>query len=325
MAGLRVVSCGGRVVVLFDLSHDAQDTHFGTSPPARLWPGSCGSNSRRAGGDLPQGGPLMAVDNFDMIRGVYRRQYSGFITGKRICSVTMSAEAWFWRLHALADDWGRLESDPDLIVSTAAGRRKITQSQSEGWIKELADANLIRVYFVRDTRFLEITDFTATQPMPRTGHRVRRVPGPDDEGASERLTALDNASERTNALSRGSGSDDGDSSGKGECRGGILDVTEPIPKELDTPEFREAWGEWLAYRIEKRKPVTPRSARMSFKTLMDMGPPRAVAAIQHSIGNGYQGIFEGNQNGTAKRPVDDWRARKAAREFPEDIKVRIDR
>jgi hypothetical protein len=65
------------------------------------------------------------------------------------------------------------------------------------------------------------------------------------------------------------------------------------PTCLDIPTFREAWGEWEAHRREKKKPITPRSRTMAFKQLAAMGPARAIAAIENSIANGYQGIFEG--------------------------------
>ena len=65
-----------------------------------------------------------------------------------------------------------------------------------------------------------------------------------------------------------------------------------IPKNLDTPEFCEAWGEWVAYRKECKKMMTDRSARMAVKRLTVWGVDRAVAAIEYSIAQGYQGIFE---------------------------------
>lgn len=116
---------------------------------------------------------------YDLVRGTYRRQYSGFLRGRRICSVTIGAEAWFWRLHALADDWGRFEADPALLARDASGRREITQIQSEEWIAELIGANLVMAYYVRNTRHLAIIEFTSMQPAPKSGNRICRVPEPD--------------------------------------------------------------------------------------------------------------------------------------------------
>lgn len=64
-----------------------------------------------------------------------------------------------------------------------------------------------------------------------------------------------------------------------------------FPATLDTPAFREAWAEWEGHRRDLRKKLTPRSARMALKKLEPLGPDGAVAAIEHSIANGYTGLF----------------------------------
>jgi len=73
----------------------------------------------------------------------------------------------------------------------------------------------------------------------------------------------------------------------------MVQHVDTYPTCLDTPTFREAWGEWEAHRCEKKKPITQRSRTMALKQLAAMGPARAIAAIENSIANGYQGIFEG--------------------------------
>ena len=82
-----------------------------------------------------------------------------------------------------------------------------------------------------------------------------------------------------------------------------------IPQTLDTPEFQTAWAAWQDFRrTAKRKPVSKQAAMLAFKKLLEWGPARAVAAIEHSIRNDYQGIFEEKQdNGrpTGKRGGDD--------------------
>lgn len=65
-----------------------------------------------------------------------------------------------------------------------------------------------------------------------------------------------------------------------------------IPACLDTPEFNEAWAEWIEYRKSKRKKVTLLAAKKQLADLAAMGPARAIAAINQSIKNDYQGIFE---------------------------------
>jgi len=71
-----------------------------------------------------------------------------------------------------------------------------------------------------------------------------------------------------------------------------------IPKELDSPEFQAAWSEWLQHRREIKKPATPTAQRKALAALTVMGPARAIAAINHSVANGWQGIFEPNGEST---------------------------
>lgn len=72
-----------------------------------------------------------------------------------------------------------------------------------------------------------------------------------------------------------------------------------IPETLNTEDFRTAWGEWLAYRAERKPKVTPKSAKVAFGRMEGWGPVLAVRAIRESIGNSWQGIFEPRDNGRA--------------------------
>ncbi|MCW5943283.1 MAG: hypothetical protein KIS66_13710 [Fimbriimonadaceae bacterium] len=65
----------------------------------------------------------------------------------------------------------------------------------------------------------------------------------------------------------------------------------PIPENLDTPEFRLAWGEWLAHRRQIRRPVRPLTELKQLADLARHGPEIAVRAVEDSIRNGWQGLF----------------------------------
>lgn len=257
---------------------------------------------------------------YDMIRGVYRRQYSNFVTGRRICAVSMEAEAWFWRLHTLADDWGNLDADPDMMPRAAGGRREVGKRDSERWFAELCHHNLIKPYYVRCNRFATIVDFTDTQPAPRSGHRIRRFPTPN-ESSEQCVTALNSAEQRLTAHRTGDGSDSGIclSSGVGVQRKGA-----EIPEPLLGEGFAALWCDYIAFRVEKGKRFKPRGETAALTRLAGWGVERAMAAIRFSMANGWDGIFEEQVNGKQNQTTrDNWRDRKTAREFKEDIKVRI--
>lgn len=85
-----------------------------------------------------------------------------------------------------------------------------------------------------------------------------------------------------------------------------------IPAELDTERFRQWWGEWKAYRTEKRNTLTDRTSKMQLKKMAKFGEPSACEAIEKSITQGWTGIFpEENSNGTngsMGRPVQQTRS-----------------
>lgn len=90
--------------------------------------------------------------------------------------------------------------------------------------------------------------------------------------------------------------------GKGSAEGKtvrakkVLDTS--IPENINTPTFIPHWEAWQQHRKEKREPVTPLACEHQLKDLSEWGEARAIAAIHHSIKNGYQGIFEPKTNGT---------------------------
>jgi hypothetical protein len=117
------------------------------------------------------------VATTDLTRGYYRRQYAGFIRGKRINLLSLSAEAWFWRIHSAADDFGNLDGDPALVFSVTAGRRKgVTVDDVNNFIAEMVACELIRKYECDGEQFLHIIAFTEMQPSGKNGRRVRRFP-----------------------------------------------------------------------------------------------------------------------------------------------------
>lgn len=66
----------------------------------------------------------------------------------------------------------------------------------------------------------------------------------------------------------------------------------PFPPEIDCQEFKDAWQRYTDYRRENRlKPLKLSSVKTQWKRLAGWGVKVAVEAIDHSIANGWQGIF----------------------------------
>lgn len=85
-----------------------------------------------------------------------------------------------------------------------------------------------------------------------------------------------------------------------------------IPEALKTPDFVSAFDRWEKHRREIRHALTPTSRAALLKKIGEWGPARGVAAINHSIEKGWQGLFEPNgadndQGGSEeKKSPKDW-------------------
>jgi hypothetical protein len=100
-----------------------------------------------------------------------------------------------------------------------------------------------------------------------------------------------------------------DTSKEGKNLGGKPPKNPPtLPGELDTPEFHAAWERWLTHRKEIRHPLRPTTQASQLKKLAAWGAARAVAALEQSITNGWQGIFEPRDESRAGESIDDFLA-----------------
>ncbi len=74
-----------------------------------------------------------------------------------------------------------------------------------------------------------------------------------------------------------------------------------FPENLDNEIFRETWEEWITYRKQsKLKPYVPLGLKRQLARLSKWGPARSIAAICYSIANGWQGIYESNDDKSEK-------------------------
>lgn len=67
-----------------------------------------------------------------------------------------------------------------------------------------------------------------------------------------------------------------------------------IPSTLDTPEAKTALEEFREHRRQKKKPLTPLTESKLLQEWSTKGADRFVDAVNHSIANGWQGLFEPN-------------------------------
>jgi len=138
----------------------------------------------------------MADKATDLTRGLYRKQYGGFVSGKRICKISLQAEAWFWRINAAADDFGNTYGDINLLRSATVGLRvEVSCRQIKKWVDEMIAVKLIKKYEANGDQYLHIKGFMEMQPAGKNGKRIQRHPrenGEDKGNPSESSATLKN-------------------------------------------------------------------------------------------------------------------------------------
>ena len=76
-----------------------------------------------------------------------------------------------------------------------------------------------------------------------------------------------------------------------------------FPKELDTPECRQALTRWLQHKRSIGKPYKGQQAvQQLLNNWRRSGPAAFIEAVDHSIGQNYQGLFPPNPKSNAQRP-----------------------
>ena len=98
-----------------------------------------------------------------------------------------------------------------------------------------------------------------------------------------------------------------------------------FPPELDAQNFHDAWDRWHAYRREaKFKSWVASTRKIKLNQLAKLGADHAITAIDHSIANGYQGIFEPGGKGSSgggQTFADQRREQRASGECVEDVEL----
>ena len=96
----------------------------------------------------------------------------------------------------------------------------------------------------------------------------------------------------------------------------------PIPALLDTPEFRAVWADWEQHRREKKQAITPTTRKRQLKNMAEIGVVRAIVAIEESISQGWQGIYE-PKGGVAVGGIPVWKRVKDLEEEEKSLAGRL--
>jgi hypothetical protein len=72
--------------------------------------------------------------------------------------------------------------------------------------------------------------------------------------------------------------------------GSLFGYEDTLP--FSSEPFKAAWQTWERHRKQKRSSLTDESIKMQFKDMIAMGEERSIAAINHSVKNGFTGLYE---------------------------------
>lgn len=75
-----------------------------------------------------------------------------------------------------------------------------------------------------------------------------------------------------------------------------------LPDHLQCSDVDVKWKEWEDFRRKKGKPISEAAARKQMKMLQDLSREEAIAAIDNSIANDYQGLFPPKKKAAAAPP-----------------------
>lgn len=74
-----------------------------------------------------------------------------------------------------------------------------------------------------------------------------------------------------------------------------------LPFQSD--RFKTAWRDWVRFRAEAKKKMTPMTASRQLAVLKAFGEENSIASIEQSIRNGWQGLFEVKQSFQRQQPT----------------------
>src|SRR5690606_23451926 len=86
-------------------------------------------------------------------------------TSETLAQLTAEEERLFYRLIVQADDWGRFDGRPQVILAACFPLQldRITSADVEAWLQRLVDVGLIRFYYAEGRRYLEFVTWERHQ------------------------------------------------------------------------------------------------------------------------------------------------------------------
>lgn len=223
----------------------------------------------------------------------------GWLESESVNTLDAFAERFYLRLMLRADDFGRYHANPVLLKSNLFPLKEDVRSTDiPRWLAACEKAGLLRCYEADAKPYLEVVKF---------GQRIRdgatsKFPEPPltCDGAS-RESAADSGGSRPSSETKSEANAESETKSVAGEPLRLAKEEIQMPETMMTEAFKAKWSEWLQYRRERRLPgYKPTGTKAQWNRLAAMGHDAAIAAIDHSMAQNYQGIFPAGLNGHGK-------------------------
>lgn len=214
------------------------------------------------------------------------------------------AEVFWRRLLNRVDDFGRFTANPELLRASIFPLKlsKVSGADIVKLLLECEQAGLVSTYTAGDDK-----RFLVVHKWEQGRAKNSKYPPPPDDICKRLQTYVYMREQIPTDVPDSDTDSDTDPDNRAQARGAALDDGAnsecEYPPPLNTPAFRAAWADWLAYRRERKLSVLkPRSVETKLAELSMWGEAAAIASIRQSIGNGWHGLFPPKADAPA-RPV----------------------
>lgn len=212
------------------------------------------------------------------------------IESEAVNSLKWDAEVFWRRLLNRVDDFGRFTASVQLLRAAVFPLQldRVRDSDIPRLLAECEKAGLLFVYAVAGKQYLVLNKW-------ETGRAKKsEYPQPPDD-IRERMQTFVYACKHGSANAPDS---DSDANTDTDADQGAAAPELPLPNVLLTEAFKAKWAEYTAYRkASHMKALKPASVAKQWAELAQWGHDAAIASIDQTIRNGWQGLFEPKTKG----------------------------
>jgi hypothetical protein len=226
----------------------------------------------------------------------------GFVDSEAVNALSDWTHRVYSNLLVKCDDAGRFDGRLEFIRSHLFPLGTTRRAEDFRKAVEEMGGELVIRYEWNGKPFLQVTKWqrcgsatTSRYPWRDGGHRIEYVSRETRDGDKDFVTTSISDGVPTPCLPPADGvASELNTETKTETKTktGAARASPSIPETLQTPAFEAAWGRWLEYRREIRKPVTPTMAASQLRQMEKWGESHAIATIEHTIGRGWWGLRE---------------------------------